>query len=130
MVTHYFGQILIVGLGGFIGSGLRFMLHDWAAHNPSLSDFPWGTLAVNVIGCLMIGFVVGLIETKNVLLPWQRLFLLVGILGGFTTFSTFAIETVALTLDHSVIKALFNILLQVVLGVLAAAGGFYISRLA
>jgi CrcB protein len=128
MANYYLGQILLVGLGGFVGSSLRFMLGDWVNRSTSLSAFPWGTLAVNVLGCLLIGVLGGLAESRQVLEPWQRLFLMVGVLGGFTTFSTFAFETVSLAQDSAMLKAVLNTAAQVVLGFSAAVAGYLVAR--
>lgn len=124
MSGTYLGQILLVGTGGFIGSALRFVLSNWAQRSALISGFPLGTLVVNLSGCLLIGVVIGLAEHRHVLEPGQRLFLAVGILGGFTTFSTFAIETVSLLQEAEVGKAVFNVLAQVTLGCAAALLGY------
>lgn len=120
----YLVQVLLVGTGGFIGSALRFIISSWAQRSALVAGFPLGTLVVNLIGCLLIGIVVGLAEHRQLLEPGQRLFLSVGILGGFTTFSTFAIETVSLLQDADVARAIVNVLMQVVLGCVAAVLGF------
>ena len=125
----YFKQVMIVGLGGFIGSGLRFMIGGWAQRAFPLSVFPYGTLVVNVLGCLLIGFLGGLVEYRQLLDPGQRLFLIIGVLGGFTTFSTFAFETLALAQDTEMLKAAGNIFLQVVLGIGAALVGYLGARM-
>ena len=85
--------------------------------NPCPS-FPYGTLAVNVLGCLEIGFLAGLAESRLTFTTDARLFLFVGIVGGFTTFSAFARDTFSLARNTQSIAAL-NIALQIVLGLLA-----------
>ncbi len=85
-----------------------------------LSTFPYGTLAVNVLGCLAIGFLGGLMELRDVLGPSQRLFLLVGVLGGFTTFSSLAYETIGLFHAAEFGRSLANVAGHVVLGLAAA----------
>jgi CrcB protein len=126
----YVYQVALVGLGGFVGSSLRFMLSGWVHNVLPFSGFPYGTLAVNVLGCLAIGVLGGLAELRQVLDPGQRLFLLIGVLGGFTTFSTFAYETLALTHGAEFGKALANIVLQIILSLTAAWLGYAIGRLA
>ncbi|QKG78748.1 fluoride efflux transporter CrcB [Tenuifilum thalassicum] len=84
-----FKSVLIVGLGGFIGSASRFLVSRYFQLQ-TLSDFPWGTFTVNIVGSLIIGLVYGLSERSNFLSPELRLFLAVGFCGGFTTFSSFA----------------------------------------
>jgi len=84
-----FKSVLIVGLGGFLGSASRFLVSRYFQLQ-TLSDFPWGTFTVNIVGSLIIGLVYGLSERGNFLSPELRLFLAVGFCGGFTTFSSFA----------------------------------------
>ena len=121
-------QLLLVGAGGFIGSVLRFALgggvHRWLP----MSTFPYGTLVVNVLGCLAVGALTGLADARQALNASQRVFLLIGVLGGFTTFSTFAYETLALAQDSDVPRALANVALQVVLGLGAAWLGWAGAR--
>jgi CrcB protein len=124
MNSAYFYQVMIVGAGGFIGSALRFMVSGWAQRLAVASVFPYGTLVVNVLGCLLIGILGGLAEYRQVLEPGQRLFLMIGVLGGFTTFSTFAFESLSLMQDAELLKALANTALHVVLGFAAAFAGF------
>ncbi|MFQ5635084.1 MAG: fluoride efflux transporter CrcB [Gammaproteobacteria bacterium] len=128
MHTSFFTQIVIVGAGGFVGSALRFVVSGWAQRLAATGGFPYGTLLVNVLGCLLIGLLGGLAEYRQVLEPAQRLFLMIGILGGFTTFSTFAYETLSLAQDAELVKAALNTLLQVVLGFIAAFVGFAAAR--
>ncbi len=111
-------SILYVGAGSFIGGILRYLLTTWTYKilDPS---FPYGTLAVNVLGCLVIGFLAGLAESRLTFTTDARLFLFVGILGGFTTFSAFAWDTFSLARNTQSIAALSNIALQLVLGLLA-----------
>jgi fluoride exporter len=124
----FLAQLLLVGAGGFIGSALRFAIgggvHRWLP----MTTFPYGTLAVNVLGCLAVGVLTGLADARQVLNASQRVFLLIGVLGGFTTFSTFAYETLALAQDSDVPRALANVLLQVVLGLGAAWLGWAAAR--
>jgi CrcB protein len=119
---------MIVGAGGFIGSALRFVVSGWVQRLAATSVMPYGTLAVNVLGCLALGFLGGLAEYRQVLEPGQRLFLMVGILGGFTTFSTFAFESISLMQDAEILKAMLNTVAQVVLGFGAAFVGFILAR--
>lgn len=119
---------MIVGAGGFVGSALRFVVSGWAQRLAATGGFPYGTLLVNVIGCLLIGLLGGLAEYRQVLEPGTRLFLMIGILGGFTTFSTFAYESLSLAQDAEYFKVIANTLLQVVLGFGAAFVGMVAAR--
>lgn len=90
-------NLLLVVLGGGIGAGCRYLLGSWL-HLQLGDGFPWGTFAVNALGSLMIGLVFGLAQTKAIS-PGTTLFLTVGVLGGFTTFSAFSLETLRLIAD-------------------------------
>jgi CrcB protein len=89
-------NFLLVGLGGFAGAIARYALGGWILHLTLDAKFPWSTFAVNVLGCLVMGLLSGLVERLDWLTPQMRLLLLTGLLGGFTTFSAFGLETVAL----------------------------------
>lgn len=88
--------ILLVGLGGFIGSVVRYKLGGVVLHMTAQGRLPYGTFTVNVLGCLLVGVLAGIAERYEVFGPDTRLFLFTGLLGGFTTFSAFGLETVAL----------------------------------
>lgn len=98
---------LLVGCGGLVGSILRYWLSGAIAH-VTKGDFPFGTLVVNVVGCFAIGFFLALGYERFAWRPEIRLFVAVGILGGFTTFSTFSYETISLFRDSSYLPALAN----------------------
>ena len=84
-----FKAMIIAGLGGFIGTCLRFLTGKFF-HAVPTSAFPWGTFSVNVIGSFLIGIFFGLAERSNVISPSMNVFLITGFCGGFTTFSSFA----------------------------------------
>jgi CrcB protein len=128
MERMFFGQMILVGLGGFFGSGLRFALGGWVQRLFPYSQLPLGTMTVNVVGCLLIGFLGGLAEQRQLMDTGLRLFLLVGVLGGFTTFSTFAYESLALGQDSLYLKMLMNVIGQVTLGFSAAWLGLVAAR--
>lgn len=89
--------------------------------------FPYGTLAVNMVGCLVIGVFVGMIDTRQALGPEFRVFMLVGVLGGFTTYSTFGLETLALFKDTEYLRATTNIVVHVVLGLALVWVGYALA---
>ncbi len=109
----------MVGAGGFIGSALRFAISGVVHRVAGFSGFPYGTLVVNLIGCLAIGLLAGLAESRQVIGPELRVFLLIGVLGGFTTFSTFAYEGFELFRDGEFAKLLASATVHVVVGLFA-----------
>ncbi|ABI56173.1 fluoride efflux transporter FluC [Alkalilimnicola ehrlichii MLHE-1] len=114
-----------VALGGALGAVLRYLL-DWLP----LGVFPWDTLLVNTLGCLAIGWVAGrtAVDGPRPLPEQARQFLMTGVCGGFTTFSVFSLESVALLQAGAVLPALGYMLATVVLAVLAAGGGLALGR--
>ena len=120
-------RIFFVGAGGFFGAIFRYLLGGWVHKILKNPWYPFGTFAVNVLGCLFIGILGGLVENKHLFNPSTRLFLLVGLLGGFTTFSTFGYDSFVLLRDTQIIAAIMNIALQVVLGLGAVYLGYTIS---
>ncbi len=120
--------VLVVGAGGFVGSVGRYLLSGWVHRLLPYTAFPWGTLAVNVSGCFLIGLFSGLADSRQLWGPELRLFVMLGVLGGFTTFSSFAYETAALARDADLARALTNIALQVALGLCAAWLAYAIVR--
>ncbi len=121
-------QVALVALGGALGSLLRFLVsgavHRWL---PGLL-FPIGTLVVNVVGSLLIGLVGGLAESRQFFGPDLRIFLFTGCLGGFTTFSAFAFESLGLALDAAWWRLFANVAAQLVLGLGAAVAGYAVGR--
>jgi CrcB protein len=85
-------QMLWVGIGGCLGSMARYKIGGFVLHRSEGFDFPLSTFAVNLLGCLIIGVLAGLVERHDLFSPATRLFLFTGLLGGFTTFSAFAYE--------------------------------------
>ena len=122
-------KILIIGTGGFIGAVGRYYLSGWIQRAIDRPWYPFGTLGVNCLGCLVIGLLAGLADNRNLFSPDTRLFLLVGLLGAFTTFSTFGFETFALIRDEQFILAGINIAGQIILGLIAVWLGYTLSNL-
>jgi len=121
-------QLLLVGAGGFVGSALRYVTSGLVQRVLPAAMFPVGTLVVNVVGCFLIGYGNGLATVRQVFSPGARVFLFIGLLGGFTTFSTFGYETLTLARDSQEVRALVNVGLSVVLGLAAVWFGYSLSR--
>ena len=102
-------KVLIIGLGGFVGSILRYLVGGYIQQATRSVEFPYATLAVNTIGCFAIGFLSQLVESRGVFTAESRALILVGLLGGFTTFSTFGNESMNLFRDGENFFALINI---------------------
>jgi len=117
----------MVGIGGFLGASARYLLGG-AIYRWLPATFPWATFVINVTGCFGIGFLAVMVEERMVLGPSARLFLMVGILGGYTTFSTFGYETIALLRESSFAAAAGNVLGQVALGLVAVWAGAAAAR--
>ena len=100
-------ELLAVGAGGFAGAIARYTLSG-EVHRRYGGTFPLGTLAVNLLGCLLIGLLASLVETRQLLSPRARLVLMVGFLGSLTTFSTFGYETLALLRQGALVRAAAN----------------------
>ena len=116
-------QILIVALGGAIGSVARYKFGGLVLHHTGSWQFPVSTLCVNGIGCLAVGVIAALAEHHDLFSPSVRLLLFTGLLGGFTTFSAFGYETVFLLRRGLVHVAAWYVLLSVVCGLAAVFGG-------
>lgn len=112
-------SILLVGLGGFTGAVARYLLGGWVLHHTVAEKFPWSTFSVNVLGCLVMGVLSGFIERLDWFTPQMRLLLLTGLLGGFTTFSAFGLETVYLLRRGELWVAAAYALASVIMCVLA-----------
>ncbi|MBN1369385.1 MAG: fluoride efflux transporter CrcB [Dehalococcoidaceae bacterium] len=120
--------LIMVGAGGFVGAVLRYLVSGWAQNLSGSNGFPWGTLAVNLIGCLAIGLLMGITESRQWFGPESRALVFIGLLGGFTTFSTFSYETYSLFRGGEVLAAGANIMLQVIPGIGCVGLGYIIGR--
>ena len=117
----------LVGSGGFLGALARYGLGGLVHRQIPLSTVPFGTLVVNLVGCFGIGMIAGLAESRQFFAPEVRTFVLIGVLGGFTTFSTFGYETFALIRDTEYLRAITNIGLQVIGGLTLVWLGFLVA---
>lgn len=117
-------EFLIIGLGAWAGAGSRYAIGQWMSKAIPVA-FPYGTLVVNALGCLLIG----LLGTMIFRDPNLRLLLAVGFLGSFTTFSSFSLETVDLIQRGLLIQALGYVMMSLLLGLAATFFGYHIGRL-
>lgn len=119
---------LLVGVGGFVGANARYILAKWVG-SMSAARFPLGTVLVNISGSFLLGLLAGLLAARIV--PQSdnvRLALGVGLLGAFTTFSTFEFETHALLEDGAWLPALANVAVSLIFGFLAVRAGLVLAR--
>ncbi len=121
-------NIIIVGLGGFIGSVARYFMSGLNL-NYDLYSIPVGTLSVNVLGSFIIGFLTGISEKSALLAPEWRLFLMVGICGGFTTFSSFTNENLMLLHNGQFLTVFLYTGLSILLGFTAVYLGYLLTNL-
>ena len=121
-------QLLLVGLGGFIGSIARYAVSKLNVYMHFLA-IPMGTLTVNVVGSFIIGVIVGISQKSEILSADVRLFLMVGICGGFTTFSSFSVENLMLIQNGQVFSALLYTFLSLFLGFTAVYLGYLSTNL-
>ena len=116
-------QVLLVGAGGFIGALLRYALNSAIQRLTHNASFPYGTLVINLSGCLVIGLLSYLADARSAFTPEARAFVFIGILGAYTTFSTFGNETVGLAREGQTLLALINIGAHIVFGLGAVWAG-------
>jgi len=111
-------SVIFIALGGALGSVFRYLLSTWTQTASKSIDFPYGTLTVNLMGCFVIGFLAQLAEAHGVFTSESRSFVFIGILGGFTTFSSFGNETMNLFRDGETFNALANVGANVIFGLI------------
>ena len=121
-------SILIVGFGGFVGTVARFLIMRYFQFT-STSIFPWSTFIINIAGCLLISLIYGISKKNDVLSPEIRLFLTVGICGGFTTFSTFSNDAFLLIREQEWIRFALYTSFSVFIGLMAVYLGRFIIKL-
>ena len=119
---------LLIAIGGAVGSMARWATYSWLLDATDRTQFPWGTLAANLVGCLIIGYLNGLLADR-LIRPEFRYLMVVGFLGGYTTFSTFGWETAAYLRDRQYARAAAYVLANNVIGVLLVMVGYALSRL-
>jgi CrcB protein len=121
-------NLAAVAAGGALGASMRYLLAA-ATHSALGHDFPYGTLMVNVVGSLLIGYLMVLLPVQEGGIPVVRLLLITGLLGGFTTYSAFSVETLQLVQDGHLLKAGLNISMTFFFCFIAVWGGFVTARL-
>lgn len=127
MVSDIIKNTLFIGCGSFIGGGARYLVS--IALNTVGKGFPWGTLVVNLVGCLAIGLLWGFFSKNSSESSSWALFLMVGVCGGFTTFSTFSKEALVMLQTGNIMGLLAYIGISVIIGVALVAAGYYLVRL-
>jgi CrcB protein len=121
-------RLLWICLGGAVGTGARYLIGGWIARNAG-TGFPWGTFAVNALGSFLLGAILQVALTTDMISPTLRIALTTGVMGGFTTYSTFNYETLQLLLDDSWFFAVANLGVTVIGCLLAGALGLLCGRL-
>ena len=120
-------KLLLIFLAGGSGSLARYLLGGWVQRQGTES-FPLGTLIVNVLGCFLIGFLAAAFSGRILIREEYRVMITVGFIGGFTTFSTFGLETFTLLDDGQIMRAMTNVVLSVGLGLLAVWLGYRLAQ--
>lgn len=120
-------KTIFIALAGLLGTVLRYWLTGFVARQYG-ENFPWGTLAVNLIGCFFAGAVFFLTETRLVVNPTLRMVILIGLLGGFTTFSSYGLQTFTLLRDGEVGLAIVNVVTSNTLGLFMVWVGYLFAK--
>jgi len=121
-------RLLIIGLGGGIGAIMRFMFSSLVQEKLNNASFPFGTLVVNITGCLLIGWLSYLSDVRGIIDSEWRAFLFIGLLGGFTTFSTFSNETMNLIRGGEYLQGCVNVGMHLFIGLSAVIAGRWIAQ--
>jgi fluoride exporter len=121
-------KFLLISAGAILGANARYWIGVWAAQKLG-AGFPYGTFIINFTGSLLLGFFITLATERWMLDPRWRLFIAIGFLGAYTTFSTYAYESYSLLLKGQWFIGLFNLLGSTVLGVIAVGCGVYLGKL-
>jgi CrcB protein len=120
-------KLLIVGVGGFVGAIGRYLVSG-LVHRLLDGRFPYGTMVVNIIGCFLLGMFMFFVARRGMFSPYARLLISIGLLGAFTTYSTFAYETFRLVVNQRLMAAFVNIAVQLAGGLLAIGAAMIIGR--
>ena len=120
-------KTILIAVAGLIGTLLRYWLSGYVAKQHG-ETFPWGTMAVNLIGCLVTGAVFFVTEERLLLSPTVRTVILIGLLGGFTTFSAYGLQTFTLLRDGAYLLAVANVVVSNTLGVFMVWLGYVLGK--
>lgn len=120
-------RFLWICLGGAVGTGARYLLSGWVMLGLG-AGFPWGTLAVNTIGSFLLGAIMHVALATRWINPTLRLALTTGVVGGFTTYSTFNYETISFLREGSAVLAAANVVSTVLVCLAAGAAGLFLAR--
>jgi CrcB protein len=120
-------KTILIGLAGLVGTILRYWLSGLAARQYG-ETFPWGTIAVNLIGCFLAGAIFYVTEERVLVSPTLRTMILIGLLGGFTTFSSYGLQTFALLRDGQFGLATLNVAASNVVGLVMVWAGYVASK--
>ena len=126
MISDIIRNTLFIGCGSFIGGAARYLIS--VAMKTMSKGFPWGTLIVNLVGCLVIGLLWGFFSKNSSESSSWALFMIVGICGGFTTFSTFSKEALIMLQSGNIVGLISYIGVSVIAGVALVAAGYYLAR--
>jgi len=124
MFTLMDKEVIVVALGGAAGSVSRFLLSFSVQRFFPYAQFPWGILVCNILGCFLIGILFGVFELKLSVDPIWRAGLIIGVLGGFTTFSSFSLDTFHFLHQGEILLGILNVLLSIISCLLATAFGY------
>lgn len=128
-LTKLIQEILVIAGGGALGSVCRFLLSSWIQERTHTEYFPWGITAVNLLGCLIIGILFGIFIERFHTGPLLRSGLFIGVLGGFTTFSSFSMDFITLFYSGAYGAAVLYVLLSVAGGIIATGAGLSLVRI-
>jgi CrcB protein len=120
-------KIILIALAGLVGTLLRYWLSGFLARQYG-ETFPWGTMAVNLIGCFVAGALFVLTEERFLVSPTIRTVILIGLLGGFTTFSAYGLQTFALLRDGEFGLAMLNVVTSNILGLFMVWAGYVFGK--
>lgn len=122
-------KVFLIGLGGFVGAIARYGMSVWIANLSTGHAFPYATWTVNIVGCALMGFGAAWVERHSNLSDEVQALVFIGVLGAFTTFSTFAGETIQLVRVGNIGMSFLYIIASVAVGVAALVGGMWLARL-